>query len=195
MTVALLLAAALCAPAAARAWPDCLHVGAKKTPPRTFAELRACQKQAARRLADRAEAKGKPLSDADRDALAEHQRVEARKFLARPGAVVAGPPGPAPAEGKNADAPNSGEDDGRPAGPGMDANSAELGPAIAHVQQRFAAAGIDEVPQDAAARLRPALEATGGRVTPEIEGMIDDAIKAAQGAAPPDESEHRSSPP
>jgi hypothetical protein len=168
MALAFLLVAALAAPASARAWPDCLHVGAKKAPPRTFAELRSCQKRAARRLDELAESKGKPLSDADHDALAEHQRSEARKFMARAGVVVEGPTTPEPAPDGAAGAAN-----------GENVSPLQLQTAAAYIKERFQSAGIKRFPQKSAERLKAAVTASGGRITPEIQRMIDEEIKAA----------------
>jgi hypothetical protein len=176
MRASLLFAAFLAAPAAARSWPDCLHQGAKKTPPSSLAELRACQKKSAQKLLARAEAKGKPLSDADRDALAEHQRAEARKFLAS--GVVTDDSATA-AESKE-NRPGAGPEAPDPSDPD---HELAVRASSAKIQARFAAAGVQHVSQDTIDQLTSALQSTGGRITPAIDAMVVQAIAAEKSAS------------
>jgi hypothetical protein len=174
MMLSLLLAAAFAAPAAAHAWPDCLHAGPKKAPIGSFKELRACQKKVARRAEAAAEAKGRPFSDAERDSLADHQHEEARKFMTRSDAVVEGPKG---GVSETARVPED-RDEQR----GRDADDPpEMRAAGAHVEERLRSAGLDSLPPDAIERLKGLLKSNGGRVTPAFDRMLDKEIAAARG--------------
>lgn len=71
-------------------FPDCLKP--KGSPaPASFEELRACQDDARGELLERARRRGKELSGAERETLDEHQRAEARRFMARSREIIAGP--------------------------------------------------------------------------------------------------------
>jgi len=193
VVLSLLLAAA---PAGARTWPDCLHSGPKRKAPATLADLRACQKKAARRVADQAEARGKPLTDAELDALGEHQREEARRFLARPGTVVAKPPdsaAEAAAETKSETEAQNGAGTARRNDNGMimrDSNGdgseppAEMRDAANAINQRYKKAGVKKVPPEDLEDYKSALQKSGGVITPELNRLIDERVSAAQAAAP-----------
>jgi len=158
--------------------------------------LRACQKKAARRVADQAEARGKPLTDAELDALGEHQREEARRFLARPGTVVAKPPdsaAEAAAETKSETEAQNGAGTARRNDNGMimrDSNGdgseppAEMRDAANAINQRYKKAGVKKVPPEDLEDYKSALQKSGGVITPELNRLIDERVSAAQAAAP-----------
>jgi hypothetical protein len=188
--LSLLLAAAPCG---ARTWPDCLHSGPKKTAPATLADLRACQRKAARRVSDQAEARGKPLTDAELDSLGDHQRDEARRFLVRPGAVVADPAAPA-AERASETKPDGENASGPPRHKDVVANASssamprkappEMKEAADAILQRYKDAGVKQVPPEDIADFKTALQKSGGVMTPAFDRMVDERIRAAQAAAP-----------
>lgn len=190
LVTTLLLFGVLSTPGAARVWPDCLNSGPKKTPVSSFSRLKSCQKKAKRRLIDRAEAKAKPLSTAELDSLDAHQRAEARRFLAQPNIVVSGPPLPQneagdESAGQDGTDGSRGEAEHGQNGPG-DRGGRKSKPdrviaaAASQVEARFHEAGIPEVPSDAIERLKFALTASGGRITPDIDRQIDAEIQAAR---------------
>ncbi len=176
------LLGALASPGAARTWPDCLKQGPKKTPASSFKRLQSCQKKAKRRLIDQAEAKGRPLSAAELDALDAHQRAEARTFLAQPRVVVSGP-APSEDDPQEEGQARAGGDDaggGRRVGGGHKGKHDRMFPAAAaQVEARFREAGIAEVPSDAVERLKLALTTSGGKITPDIDRQINVEIEAA----------------
>lgn len=176
-----LLALLLAPPALAVKMPDCLHAHTKRAP-KDLAALQTCQKKAKSALEDKAEKLGKPLSEAQLDAIDDHQRAEAHRFLSESRFVIDGGDSPAPSDDsapRNDSAP-SGNGAPTPANPrGGSPQDASSDPraasVIADVRARLAAAGVTDPSPALQGRLLDALTKSQGEVTPEIQHMIDAA--------------------
>ncbi len=189
MAPALLLAVLTAAPGAAAPLPDCLGVtksSATMAAPRTFQDLRACQRAAA-----------DSVPAAQRDALDEHQRAEARAFFADPDHVVTGPDDGADAGAKDAggaaDAPAASAD--LPPGVLPGSAAASVMPRVSPADAAALAAvkaGLDDASAKGKAGdasgmadgLRAALLRTQGGVSPQMQALLDSVSKSGGQVTP-----------
>lgn len=201
MLLPALLAVLAAAPAsAASVRPEsCLRGAYGGSAPKTLGELRGCQAAARADLIDAAESKGKPLTDAQLDKIADFQRAEARKFLAQPSIVSVGAPAAAPDSANSASSSNSGTPKGKLGGLAAaeaGAVDAKSGSGIKGLQTRLQAAagdGKNGITPPMADDVRATLTQIQGSVSPDMRALLDgvqkdggkltpDTMKLLQGA-------------
>ncbi len=187
MAPALLLAVLTAAPGAAAPLPDCLGVtksSATMAAPRTFQDLRACQRAAA-----------DSVPAAQRDALDEHQRAEARAFFADPDHVVTGPDDGADAGAKDPGDSGSAASADLPPGVLPGSAAASVMPRVSPADAAALAAvkaGLDDASAKGKAGdasgmadgLRAALLRTQGGVSPQMQALLDSVSKSGGQVTP-----------
>ena len=178
MITPLVLMMLLALPSWAARFPDCLHIDPSLTKAQPDLDaLRDCQDKARQKLIDAAQAKGKPLSGAALDKLDDHQRAEARTFMASQPTIE-------PKEASTPDKePSSSPENGKLGGVSSKDISripAKKGAAVSSLQKRLHAAAGDgsrgitpEMGQD----ILDSLKKEQGSVSPEMQTLIEAVVK------------------